>query len=226
VVDGPDQEEPSDSAQQGAGNQTRGTRVAAVAESIQPTQETQSVKEKWWRQPEHIIQVAILLFVASYTVLTFCIWQTSRDTEKRQLRAYVAVKSVKFDPGSVAIELDNSGVTPADDVKIFSNWQTRPIGQRNALCKDFSFPEQSQCDGDRSAAIVTPHNPLTTPNLICEKVRADGQQAQAGSVDWVLYGHITYEDVFKEHHASTFCDFISSQGAAICACHNEIDPKE
>jgi hypothetical protein len=167
------------------------------------------------------VAIAVLAFLAAAGQG----W-VARDTEERGLRAYVAVKSIRFDSNSVAIELDNSGQTPADNVQIFSNWQTRPKGQRETLCKEFSFLDQEQCASTRSSAVLTTHNPLNTPNLICEKVRDDGLRAARGEIDWVLYGDVTYSDVFRKSRTSTFCDFIGPDGATICNCHNEIDPQK
>ncbi|MDB6147432.1 MAG: hypothetical protein JWO45_1096 [Spartobacteria bacterium] len=59
-------------------------------------------------------------------------------------RAYVAPVGINFESG-VRLDIKNSGATPADSVKNFSNWEPRPVGQCAEFCKTFSFPERNQC---------------------------------------------------------------------------------
>jgi hypothetical protein len=151
---------------------------------------------------------------------------TMQDTEIRQLRAYVTNKATRFDLGSVRLDLENSGQTPAERVKILSNWEGRRMGQRNLLCQEFQFPDRDQCPGDKSTAVLSPHEPITTGNLLCNKVKDEAVQAQNRQIDLVLYGHIDYKDIFGKDRSTTFCSFVGPDGAQFCDCHNDIDPQK
>jgi hypothetical protein len=167
--------------------------------------------------------------------LAFCVaigqsW-VARDTEIQTLRAYVVPKSIKFDLSSVRIEMENSGRTPAQHVKLFYNWEVRQLGQRDRLCTEFEFQEKKDQCGSRdggsnpSSGYMAPAVPITSGNLLCGNVYLDAEMAQREKVDLILYGRITYDDIFgQERRVTTYCSFISPSGAVYCGCHNEIDP--
>jgi hypothetical protein len=149
---------------------------------------------------------------------------TLRRTMVNGQRAYVAPKAVRFDPDSVRLDLQNSGSTPADDVRSFNNWEWRSAGDRLDFCKKFNFPERKQCpEGDSTGSLI-PGNPVTTENLVCNEVGPTVKWAVDSELDLYLYGEIRYRDIFKADRRTTFCYRINKSSAVICGCHNERDP--
>ncbi len=60
-----------------AANDAGGADQRPIGHVVAADQRSNNQSEVWWKQPEHIIQIAILLFVGAYTVLTFCLLWTS-----------------------------------------------------------------------------------------------------------------------------------------------------
>lgn len=206
--------------------------MSSSGEADQPAADADKPQAK--PEPKHWLEYAIFVFVIATALATGAAayytrqqWLTAEDTEERGLRAYVLPKYIVFEPDSVQMSVENFGQTPAIQVKHFSSWETRPIRQREALCTNFSFVEKGQCEtDDKSTGSLSPHDPMTTGNLLCDQVRPDAIKAQNGEIDLVLYGRITYADIFEKTHTTTFCDVIGPKGASFCNCHNEIDPKD
>jgi len=81
-------------------------------------------------EPKHWLEYAIFLFVIATAIATgFAAyytrqqWLTAEDTEKRSLRAYIAISTtipIKMDSEKIVITMDNFGQTPAKDVVSFS----------------------------------------------------------------------------------------------------------
>jgi hypothetical protein len=215
MVHNPDQPEHSDGTQQGANDQTRGTGTGAVAETVHPAQETQPIKEKWWHKPEHVIQVAILLFVGSYTVFTFCLLLTSRDTEQRQLRAYVLVSESEVtltDPETsrIRVQIKNYGLTPAYEG---FGWNCIIVGRYSKTAKSIDvetiFPVPPD-EGIGPKIIIAPQEQKDAVfvSTFCDdgitKVRRISQdeinRVKAGNAAVYMYGQFHYTDVFKQPH--------------------------
>lgn len=225
MVDGYDQEKHPDSAKEGAGDQTRGPSIAAVTDPLHPTHKTEPVKEKWWKQPEHVIQVFVLLFVASYTILTFFLLQTSKDTERRQLRAYVGIdsKTVELKCGScvptalrrdtkafydddfVGIGIHNFGQTPAHELTSRSNWKEMPFGAE--LPKDFDYPDNPPIESayPMSKSTLNPTESAIAGNQFGAETVAIIIRAREHQASMYIYGHIDYKDVFDKPRTTPFC---------------------
>ena len=172
--------------------------------------------------------VAVISFFVAVSAAVGTVYQAyiANDSEVRSLRAYVAPKSVVFDPDSVRLEIDNVGQTPAVAVRVFSNWEPRPLNQRADFCRVFTFPERHQCPGGASAVYLLPHGPVNTGNLLCDAIRPDALNAENRRADLVLYGQISYRDIFGKRRVTTLCDFVGPDGGVYCDCHNELDPKQ
>jgi hypothetical protein len=108
-----------------------------------------------------LINVATLLFVGTYTILTLCLLVVSRDTERGQLRAYVGTI-----PGDVekfgdaenqrfTLTVKNFGDTPAYDVGSLISYngvyKNISVASRNATIK--------WCPCERSEAISVRRRP-------------------------------------------------------------------
>jgi hypothetical protein len=208
VADSPDQKQHPESTKEGAGDQARSTFNAAMAAAVDPEQNSKPVQEKWWKQPEHIIQVFILLFVAFYTILTFCLLQTSKDTEMRQLRAYIGAgpdKIIRTADGNWAIQIaaHNYGQTPARSVQINGGWELLdfPKGKEIVATHHFAYLRTEESSGldvyptkDGTAAL-----PPFSPDDMKE------MQGYAGPLKLYGAGVVTYEDVFGNLQRTDYC---------------------
>jgi len=214
MVDRPNEEKNhSNNPQQGARDQIRGTLAGTVRETVHTANETQSVKPQWWQQPEHIIQVFILLFVASYTVLTYCLLLTSKDTEKRQLRAYIGVVSPpdnqrinRFFPPEVPIiklSARNFGQTPAYKVTYIAGMGVRawPLPKDNdySLQPEIGFNPVTIFPGmfDLGDIKIISKRALTTDEIALFQ---DGMKNRL-----YAWGTVNYEDAFGASHYTNFC---------------------
>lgn len=81
---------------------------------------------------EPLTFVTLLLFCATFALY----WATrelvrgTEETAERQLRAYVGtISNIGMSADGTRLMLDNFGLTPATDVKVFSNWKFLPFGQ-------------------------------------------------------------------------------------------------
>lgn len=166
--------------------------------------------------------VAIGVGIAQWRVLNSTD-ETLRETMIIGQRAYVSPREIDF-TNKIGLTLQNTGATPANEIRVFSNWEPIAKGLRNDFCKTFVFPERNQCQGNKSTAFLARNATFETGDLRCPVMMADNNKAVAGTIDLVLYGRIRYQDVFKENRITTFCYFLSSDGAMFCNCHNQTDP--
>lgn len=174
-----------------------------------------------------LLATALGTFGAAY--FAYRQWITADDAEVRGLRAYVLVKSIPLHPDAdVRVEIENSGQTPADNIRIFTNWAAVPRGGSAAFCAAASFPEQHQCEsGDgKSTSVLAAKGSIISGNVACARLRPDAERAVRNEIDWILYGRVTYDDVFRRGlRQSTFCYRISPEGAQLCDCHNEAEER-
>ena len=178
---------------------------------------------------------AFLAFLASG-------WQgyVARDTEKRQLRAYV---SIDFDgwqgipdkiPLGAKLSFTNHGSTPARYFKRFTAISILPY----PLPDHFKFPESVE-DSDQATTIFT-------------TIKSDAGWTKASRIysssEWTeitntlsskrayVYGYVLYTDVFGFDHHTYFCAFVHPETIkrnpdgsidtfvwADCPQHNDID---
>lgn len=193
----------------------------------------------WWKNPTDrfsflLVLVTFLLFIA--TVGLYCatrdLVHDAKETSERQLRAYVGIitdTGLRVNPDNTAFFLDNYGLTPATDVKIFSNWEFLPTGQD--LSANFAFEDRECADKIKSVPsvmLIFPKNRALTVRRHC--IATDEvfnlQKAERGELSAFYYGNITYKDIFKERRRTNFCFIYYPGGSALCARHNEIDPNE
>jgi hypothetical protein len=211
VVDSPEQKDHPDSSEEGAGDQARSPSIGAVIEP--PAKKTQSINEKWWKQPEHIIQVFILAFVASYTVLTFCLLRTSQDTEGRQLRAYIVVTAAKFatdESGEFRLgrtnpeglselmiyyDVSNEGITPAYGLQQIVAVQYPFDGKIED--KEWATPGVTAYVGKQHTFGPIRTRPFTKDQIDQIRLGKGGP--------FVFAGKIIYRDIFKCEWPTNFC---------------------
>lgn len=180
-------------------------------------------------------------------VFTGLQWWIARDTEQRQLRAYVDLtdievvcpdcKNLNFQvPKSansgaypvsdfIHIRFENVGQTPAEDIRSKINWWTEPRGDAR-LPLNFAFedyPPLTQ-NTDKFVSVSAlgrdKHRDAMAP--IVQDV-PNFQAVGLGNATVFLHGHIDYCDIFGKPRKTVFC-FIYTPDAGerfpLCDRHN------
>jgi hypothetical protein len=173
------------------------------------------------------LAIAVLAALGSAAAAAFNGYQgwISRDTEKREIRAYVYVKlnSITFTPtaggfGEINynISIANSGTTPAQNVSI--NYSARPF--------EYPLPD---------VMWSVPNFDLQNPvRMLFKDVTANVNGRYPALPNWqnlgqnnspyrfYLFGMITYLDVFSESHYTRFCfSFDATNNDAVRPCENQ-----
>lgn len=146
-----------------------------------------------------------------------------RESSERQLRAYLGVTSVSFSEVGVTLVTENSGQTPAQQVKLFSSFQAVATGSE--LSVDFDYPDKPSCAPTiKSAVTMFPRTPLATGNILhCSEDKLAMIRAAKGELNLFLYGRVEYKDIFEKQRCTEFCFQLSPNGGhPMCASHNRI----
>lgn len=95
-----------------------------LGQSVVEEKPRKNKKRGYFRKPQNWVSLLTMVFVAAYTILTVFILCTQRDSEQRQLRAYVGAYTA---PGDIILAqnqkvvvqalIKNVGSTPAFKVK-------------------------------------------------------------------------------------------------------------
>jgi hypothetical protein len=160
---------------------------------------------------EPITVVTLLLFGA-----TVALYYATRDlvidahhNAELQLRAYVGVNSISPDdmaaPKGIHVNVQNSGQTPAYNVRVFLNWKLVQVGEK--LPAGFDYPDVTSSDSaaEGSLAVLNGGNaskeyPFTVrvpPEVF--SIISNRQR------DGYFYGHVDFDDIFDEHWLTEFC---------------------
>jgi hypothetical protein len=162
-------------------------------------------------------------------------WLSAEDTERRTLRAYLAITpNLKVDRTKTEFSIDNFGQTPAKTVQIWGNWEFVPFGED--LPADFAFrvkppspcselPGQSMARGPLT---VFPKSALEAALYHCQSQLFDFAFTNQKQSNAFLYGYISYLDIFNMEHRTNYCllYYPAIRMAVFCSRHNEIDPDE
>lgn len=173
-----------------------------------------------WKDPNTYIALGT---VALVLIGLGALW-VSRDSEERQLRAYILVTDFgvvcppcgdttlnlpKFPGGlnsALMMRIQNSGETPASHIKpTFSWWPVHRPGTH--LPAGFKFPDLGATDSQHlnssSELGKDEHGdaigPLTRGGI------ATLQDAASDGDTVFLYGHVDYCDVFGHPHSTAYC---------------------
>lgn len=189
--------------------------------------------------------------VGIYTVITLgiaiialCQLHTSRDTEIRQLRAYLIVTDFGVfcpDCGDTALtpnaradiknslrsRIENNGQTPALQVIGITNWW--PIaGKNGVLASDFAFPDHKRT-GFVSKSDIGRDKHKDSAEELDDQAIATFKQAVAGDTTLFLYGHADYCDIFGHPHSTAYCfRYVPNAGLHLPICdrfNGEIEPR-
>ncbi|MBI1866714.1 MAG: hypothetical protein HYS06_00150 [Methylocystis sp.] len=194
-----------------------------------PDENSDRPKQDQGRKLEKLaVLVAALAALASAAAAGASGWQAwiAADAERRQLRAYVGVESLKIEclscsdekyapslptagsiyKDTITVFVRNSGSTPARSVKIRVNWTSTPWGV--GLPENFEFrdPDAIKVPGLSdltSSGVVHPNTSYENRSGITD-ARAFISARNKQSIMF-LYGHIDYVDIFDKPQTTIFC---------------------
>jgi hypothetical protein len=195
----------------------------------EPNKHSDPAKQDQGRKLEKFaVLVAALAAFASAGAAGTGAWQASiaSDTEKRQLRAYVGVESLKVEcpscndanyvavipvPGAIIkdfilVTVRNSGTTPARKLKVQTNWTRTPWG--NGLPENFDFPDSEGIvvpgiSHTADSNVIIPNTSFVNHGGIGDA--RDFISAREKKIVLFIYGHIDYIDIFDKLQTTTFC---------------------
>lgn len=148
--------------------------------------------------------------IVAFFALGTTLWQAyiSKDTENRQLRAYVSPVIVSDHPDDIGrFNLKNFGQTPASQVTVNRAMQELTLGP------DGMASLKKKADG-LGIVDTTPDKTVFQGDSIQWEIGADSG-LQGKHVLWdqspekilVTVGHVVYHDVFDKEHETSFCFF-------------------
>lgn len=214
--------------------------LRAKYESAQQNRTDHDAKTLYWARIAGI-------GVSIYTLLTLAIVTTARDTETRQLRAYVGVNSEPItlncnacdDPSKplteirdgnyVVMEIQNFGLTPAYDTTVRLKWEINASGTGPA--SDFTYPDDQLGNRDKGKFPMYPGQKRS--NILSLDAQTVGliRRAQKHEISLFYYGRVDYRDVFDEEPTTDFCfQFAPDAGPKyhfpLCFEHNAPRPRQ
>ena len=158
--------------------------------------------------------VASLVATAVATfLLLWTLWET-RETSRRELRAYLFIKGngiglVTKGPnrGKVVsfIEINNSGSTPAHRVRHWSAINYGPLGEDQQMVAPKPLEAMSE-------STIPPNGENTADRVLLEKLTpAQRDQIHRGETAIFVFGAIEYQDVFDRWHRTDYRLFYSGR---------------
>lgn len=159
-------------------------------------------------------------------IYAFQTYQSTVDTAKKQLRAYLGLETITLELPSardphyeptpikagtietdfVVLTIKNFGSTPALQVTARANWKSLPFLHQPPL--DFTFPDLDQnvpkeLDLITSKTVVDPSESWITRVAIHDITPFLKAARKKSSL--YIYGHIDYTDIYGKDHHSNFC---------------------
>lgn len=226
----------------------RGTEQNPLAVKVLPSQNAEAESRKrddeankrddYWRhrvEGEHRIgtatwavfwaTVALAAFTATLWAATLGLFRESKNSAKRQLRAYIGVHDVFYPwnqnendpmnrrkillPPKLWIRVKNAGQTPGFDMRI------RVGLARRRVDADFNFADR---EIDRGPQM------LEQDRWVGAKIPMRGTEydplKECGSVPFTVYGRIIYSDIYQRWWVTRFCYIYRSD------YENRFDPYE
>jgi hypothetical protein len=156
------------------------------------------------------VALARWLVVATFSLAAFGFWQVliSRDTARKQLRAYVQqTKSsvIKFEigvPVEAIVTVKNTGQTPARETVFWTGITIREHPLAVMITdkpSDEIMPHASRGDLGSGSAI---HSPIKTDGNLNQ---SQFDQIRAGAQAVYVFGGVTYRDIFDKPWFTDFC---------------------
>lgn len=166
--------------------------------------------------PFGLFVVTLLLFIATWRLA-----RTADMTAKRQLRAYVSLRSARIDVWNggqqlkITVIIKNSGTTPAYG---FHTWIDAQISGTEAK----PYSDMPPADLDRPRSILGPGDEVTLTKYI-EILTPQYYSVQRGELKVYAWGRIDYRDafgkrrhfIFRSANQGGFVDGLSALGPYI-----------
>jgi hypothetical protein len=167
------------------------------------------------------------------TLISFCQLQTSRDNEKRQLRAYASPKLslggitnfAKSQDARLEIQLNNTGQTPAIDLGVNAILYFRKYPLPDT--EDLTIPETPDHPIDGKGITLPPHAEQIGITLI-RNIKPEMYDAaiEGKMARYYAFGIIRYRDIFSVEHWTHFCFSFYGEGLKqwdLCPRYNDAD---
>jgi hypothetical protein len=200
------------------------------------------IEDKHWL--DYVTASLALIAAIAATLLGSYQGWVARDTEKRQLRAYMVLtdlgvfcpdcgdKSLVTDilpniKNSMRTRLENNGQTPAREVNGITNWWSIQ-GNGASLPADFAFPDHART-GFVSNSEIGKDKHKDSAEEFDQSAIATFKDAVDGRITLFIYGHVDYCDIFREPHSAAYCFvYVQNGGLHLPLCdryNGEIVPK-
>jgi len=178
------------------------------------------------------------LFTAGLFLIGIGALYVQRDTEERQLRAYVVLTdfgvfciecgdTVLHDvallgiKNSIRYRIENNGQTPASKVTSVTSWW--PVAGSDAkLPANFGFPDHP-IEGRISQSDIGRDKTKDTASGIDDADIGTFKAAGDRRSTLFIYGHVDYCDVFGHPHTTAYCFIYARNGGThlpICESYN------
>ena len=196
--------------------------------------DNRSDRTSWWKI---LLEVAAVVVLVVYTTFAGLQWESMHDALLVDQRAWVSVvvpNSFPLEGSSIpaSIQIANTGKTPAKDVE--GDIVATVLKKGDEPSFDFSTGHPHN---KLYAGAIFPNAPINT-NITVVRYASQApetivptpelrQQIANGEFFIILYGKITYVDVFGASHSTTFC---TGSGSAMgdlrkCLSYNDVDNK-
>jgi|GEM_PF-5894037 len=158
---------------------------------------------------KELITICLLLATIMVSIVTYMVL---KDTEKRQLRAYVfpKVRTIidinTIQPFDLSIEIINHGLTPAHECKTSSlqvRFKANPIAPYSEPVEYFDIPQGVVAPGSEEHKVN-----ITIPAKEFDSTR----NINTPLVTMELSGKINYKDIFNEEHFTDICYLYTNDG--------------
>jgi hypothetical protein len=165
--------------------------------------------KKWMRDPNGWIAICTIILVFS----GFWALRISKDTENRQLRAYVAPSNLRSSVTgtllTVEFNIQNFGQTPAKSCNIRGNASILPF----PLLANYDLQVPKNPIEQKSRIDPGPITDSSKNNVKKSFILSTGKAsiilAEDTSTRIYVYGVLNYEDIFDEAHYTNFCYFMT-----------------
>ncbi len=204
-------------------------------------------EKDWWDKAKPLVEIVGVVLLSIYTLYTIKMYSpnkkaadaakesshTSAVTMRLDEKAWLifdtdysdTLKLRKSEEVSVPIQLRDIGKTPARKIDGFVVVEESKTGDPPRFDKSIFTPLRAGIiwpgfpQDTKAREITSERKPVIVTS---EKLR----QYAEGSLAFVVWGRISYKDIFQESHWVQFCHTISSKPSAHskqCADYNELD---
>jgi hypothetical protein len=203
-------------------------------------QKSKEIDSSWIR---HGATAAIIYTAITFVIMVVGGYQVfvSRDTERRQLRAYLGVSKIEMhccalpdiEQGItreirkvITVVIKNGGQTPASDVRLRGGQFEYPFDSLFPANLDFDMPISNarptaapQTEGSEYL-LPGEEKPFSIPAAALAIMRTQERLSRV-----IIYGHVEGTDVFGDRHVTDFCkiysfDFDGTENFTGCPGHN------